>query len=92
LQSIVTLEAAASGLPIVGVNAGALPELVRDGLNGYLFEEGNETVMAEKLILLLGDSRKLKTMGQESRRIASNHDLNVSIEKYEHLYRSVKAA
>ena len=41
LQSIATMEAMASGLPIVAANAVALPHLVHDGENGYLFEPGN---------------------------------------------------
>lgn len=92
LQSIVTLEAAASGLPIVGVNAGALPELVSDGRNGYLFEEGNDADLADKLVSILRDSAMMETMARESRLVARNHDLHRSIEKYEELYRSVKAA
>lgn len=38
LQSISTMEAMASGLPIVAADAMALPHLVHDGENGYLFE------------------------------------------------------
>ena len=38
LQSIVTMEAMASALPVVAANAMALPHLVHDGENGYLFE------------------------------------------------------
>ena len=37
LQSIVTMEAMASALPVVAANAMALPHLVHDGENGYLF-------------------------------------------------------
>ena len=40
LQSIVTMEAMASALPVVAANAMALPHLVHDGENGYLFEPG----------------------------------------------------
>ena len=41
LQSIATMEAMASGLPVVAANAMALPHLVHDGENGYLFEPGD---------------------------------------------------
>ena len=34
-QSIVTLQAAATGMPIIGANAGALPELIHDGENRF---------------------------------------------------------
>ena len=49
LQSIATMEAMASGLPIVAANAVALPHLVHDGENGYLFEPGNVEEMAARL-------------------------------------------
>src|SRR5699024_9030056 len=48
LQSIATMEAMASGLPIVAANAMALPHLVHDG-NGFLFEPGNAQELADRL-------------------------------------------
>ena len=53
LQSIATMEAMASGLPIVAANAVALPHLVHDGENGYLFEPGNADDLADKLPTVL---------------------------------------
>ena len=49
LQSIATMEAMASGLPIVAANAVALPHLVHDGENGYLFEPGDVDALAARL-------------------------------------------
>ena len=49
LQSIATMEAMASGLPVVAANAMALPHLVHDGENGYLFEPGDAQDLADKL-------------------------------------------
>jgi len=89
LQSIVTLEAASSGLPIVAVNAGALPELVDDGRNGFLFDEGNSEQMAGSLISILTSPELARRLGQESRRIAEKHDFENSILKYEALYKKV---
>lgn len=89
LQSIVTLEAASSGLPIVAVNAGALPELVCHGRNGYLFDEGDSQGMAENLIAILDNPDLGRRLGQESRRIAEKHDFESSILKYEKLYSSI---
>ena len=46
LQSIATMEAMASGLPVVAADAMALPHLVHDQVNGYLFEPGKVNVQA----------------------------------------------
>jgi glycosyltransferase involved in cell wall biosynthesis len=89
LQSIVTLEAASSGLPIVAVNAGALPELVKDGRNGFLISLGDSDELADRLIMLLKDDVLSRRMGRESRVIASQHDLNRTVWEYEHVYEDV---
>ncbi len=46
LQSIATMEAMASALPVVAVNAVALPKLIRHGENGFLFPDGDSQGVA----------------------------------------------
>jgi 1,2-diacylglycerol 3-alpha-glucosyltransferase len=89
LQSIVTLEAAASGLPIVGVNAGALPELVKHNRNGYVFALNDSAEMASNLVKLLKDAELSRIMGEESRAIARLHDIEVAVARYEGIYGQV---
>lgn len=89
LQSIVTLEAASCGLPIVAVNAGALPELVQHGRNGFLFSQGDSHEMADHIVHLLRDDVLRRRMGRESRVIACQHDLNRSVREYERVYDEV---
>ncbi len=91
LQSIVTLEAASSGLPVVAVNAGALPELVHEGKNGYLFVEGDSRQMAEALTAILSNPDVASRMGRASRRVAEAHDLDYCVSEYENLYRRLLA-
>jgi 1,2-diacylglycerol 3-alpha-glucosyltransferase len=52
LQGIAVMEAMASGLPILAANAVALPELVSDGENGFLFSL-NEDDLEEKMLKIL---------------------------------------
>lgn len=73
LQSISTLEAMASGLPIVAANAAALPELVRNGINGWLAEPGNAGEFAGALLKLLGTPETAAALGRESRSVAERH-------------------
>jgi 1,2-diacylglycerol 3-alpha-glucosyltransferase len=86
LQSIVTMEAMASGLPVVAVNAMALPELVHDGENGYLFPDGDSQMLAKRIIAILANQAMRAEMSRKSLEIIRNHDINRIIEKYEAIY------
>ncbi|MGH2457264.1 MAG: glycosyltransferase [Chloroflexota bacterium] len=89
LQSIVTLEAAASGLPIVAARAGALPELVHDGENGRLFAAADPAAMAEAIVELLRDPVRRKALGGGARRAATRHDFALTLEGYERLFERI---
>nr|WP_235566787.1 glycosyltransferase [Microbacterium sp. Root61] len=88
LQSIATMEAMASGLPIVAANAVALPHLVHDGENGYLFEPGNAEELAARLtdVLTATPETRLR-MQQTSLEMVSVHDINRTLDTFEALYR-----
>lgn len=58
----VVLDAFAAGVPVIGSRLGGIPELVRDGLDGLLFEAGNSQDMARVLGLLLNESSMLDRM------------------------------
>ena len=87
LQSIVTMEALASGLPVVAVRAVALPELVHDGENGYLFENDDYLGLAERLTDVLSHPALRARMGIRSREIIAAHDIRIIIDRYESVYR-----
>ena len=89
LQSLVTLEAMATGKPVVAADAGALPLLVRDGANGYLFEPGDVADLAARLTGIFADERKREEMGEESLRIAARHDAGETLDAFEDLYAMV---
>ena len=86
LLSISTLEAMACGRPVLVADALALPELVRQGENGYLFIPGDADDLTKRMIELADQSQRWKEMGVISRDIAAQHDLEKIIRKYEGLY------
>ncbi len=93
LQSIATMEAMASGLPIVAANAMALPHLVNDGVNGYLFEPGNVDDLRAKLTTVLtADPAERKRMQQASLDGIVVHDINRTLDTFERLYRGEAVA
>jgi glycosyltransferase involved in cell wall biosynthesis len=88
LQSIATMEAMASALPIVAANAMALPHLVHDGENGYLFKPGDSADLAAKLTQVLTQSdADLTKMKKTSLRYIAAHDIQRTLSTFESLYR-----
>ncbi len=88
LQSIATMEAMSSGLPIVAANAMALPHLVHDGDNGYLFEPEDVDELAEKLTTVLTlPQEELTRMKRNSLRFIAPHDIQRTLTTFERLYR-----
>jgi glycosyltransferase involved in cell wall biosynthesis len=89
LQSIATLEAMATGLPILAANARALPELVTQGINGFLFEPGKVAAVAEGMAYLADHCHAWEQMGQASRARALGHSIEKTIHRYEAIYARV---
>jgi glycosyltransferase involved in cell wall biosynthesis len=61
------LEALACGLPVIATAVGGIPEQVRDGLTGYLVQDGDAEAMAERAGNLLGDRDQRRVMGEAAR-------------------------
>lgn len=89
LQSIVALEAIASGLPLIAAKAMALPELVKEGVNGYLFDPNDVETLSCYMVKILSDRTLSEQMGRESRKLSQEHDIKRTIEQYETLYQSM---
>lgn len=89
LQSIATLEAMASGKPVVAVDAGALGELCQDGRNGYLCEKDDIDQFAAALTALVDDKKLREAYGRESLAIAETHDIAHTLDRFEEIYDSV---
>jgi glycosyltransferase involved in cell wall biosynthesis len=88
LQSIATMEAMASGLPIVAADAMALPHLVHDGENGFLFEPGDVDEFAARLTdVLTMPEEDLQRFKRESLKIVEAHDIQRTLDTFEGLYR-----
>ncbi|NRQ40913.1 glycosyltransferase, partial [Nonomuraea sp. NN258] len=87
LQSIATLEAMASGLPVVAADAMALPHLV-DG-NGHLFAPGDVIALARHLTSILADDALRTRLGKASRELALTHDHQTSLARFEQIYDEV---
>lgn len=88
LQSIATMEAMASALPVVAADAVALPHLVHDGENGYLFQPGDVDELAQRLTdVLTAAPEEYERMQRASLDGVSVHDINRTLDTFEALYR-----
>ncbi len=86
LQSIATLEAMATGRPILAARARALPELVEHGANGYLFEPDDVEDAAATLTKLADTPESWPAMGAASLDRVRSHSLHYTIRRYDELY------
>jgi glycosyltransferase involved in cell wall biosynthesis len=85
-QSIVTMEAMASGLPVVGASAGALPELIKEGKSGFLFRPGDSIELASKIVRILKSKQLQKEMNKASLELISEHQIKNCFKKTLNLY------
>jgi glycosyltransferase involved in cell wall biosynthesis len=59
----VIIEAMATATPVIGSDVGGIPELIKDGVNGFLIPPGDEQALAEKLRWVLNNPDKARAMG-----------------------------
>ena len=88
VQSIPTLQAAATGLPIVAAEAAALPELVETNTNGHLVPPDDPAAFATAIREILQDPELAERLGQASLEIGRRHAEKNTFDAYEKLYRA----
>ncbi|MEO8852409.1 MAG: glycosyltransferase [Ginsengibacter sp.] len=86
LLSLVTLQAMASGLPIIAVKAGALVELVKNKLNGYLYNEGDLPAMVHYIENIFTNDILYEEMSKKSLELVQQHDINKTLQSFEKVY------
>jgi 1,2-diacylglycerol 3-alpha-glucosyltransferase len=91
LLSIATLEAMACGRPVLAARSQALPELVDEGGNGYLFEPGDVQDAARKMALLADHPDRWPSMAAASLEKAREHSLEATVHKYEKIYQALRS-
>ncbi len=84
---LAALEAMACGVPVIGTAAGGLPEVVEEGVNGFLLPVGDVEGMARRALELLGDGGLWQRFSAASRRRAErDFPTDKLVERYRALY------
>ena len=83
------LEALSCSVPVVGTKNGGLPEVVQDGLCGYLIDPDDVSAIADAALRILSSSALLSNMSSNSRKRALLFDSNKIIPQYIAYYNEV---
>ncbi len=86
------IEAGASGLPVVGNNSWSIPEIIQDGVTGFLARPGNVNDWTSKLTQLIKSESLRQKLGEAGRQQARikftwENNLKIHLKAYENLIR-----
>jgi len=81
------LEAWAARLPVIASRVGGVPNVVTDGVNGLLFDPGDQRALEARIIQLLSDGILARRLGYAGRaRVEANFDTRRMVSEYRRLY------
>jgi L-malate glycosyltransferase len=86
---LVALEAMSCGVPVIATRTGGIPEVVDDGVSGYLAPVGDIEAMAEAAIPLLTDRDTWKRFSEAARAGAERFSAEHVVSQYESYYEEV---
>ncbi len=87
-QGIVYVEAMSCGAPVIGCDNSAIPEMIEDGVNGYLIDRDSES-LAQVLTSILEDDDLRVSMSESSREKAKDFDWGKIAAQTESLYQDL---
>lgn len=83
---LVLIEAMASSIPVISLNGGGNKELVENGVNGYIIDEQNPKLFADRILNLWNDQDKYKAISLNASYEAKSYDIVPYIDKLLKLY------
>jgi glycosyltransferase involved in cell wall biosynthesis len=84
-------EAASAGLPLIATPIGGNPEIVGDGINGFIVPAGDPVALAEKIRYLMENSREVARMGENSEKVwLEKFNLTRMLNEIDSLYKTLK--
>ena len=84
------LEAIAWSRPVLATRVGGLPDLVEDGVTGWLVEGGDEAALAARMMALAQDPARARQLGAAGRRkLEAEFSVGAQVAAHQALYRAV---
>jgi glycosyltransferase involved in cell wall biosynthesis len=84
------LEAMAHGMPVIATRVGAIPEVVTDGVEGFLIEPGDVAALADRMVQMERDPSLRHRMGQAARkRVEQGYSIETMVERLMAVYKEV---
>ena len=83
---LAALEAMAAEVPVISTNAGGLPEVIVEGVTGYMGNVGDVDTMSAKAISILQDDATLENFRKGASAHAKQFDIHNIVPLYEELY------
>ena len=89
----VLMQALAMGLPVVSTTTGSIPDVVQDGVTGYVVPPRDADALADRIVALLGDPGLRMDMGRRGRAMVErDYSLSRMLDRLEDVYRKVARA
>jgi L-malate glycosyltransferase len=86
---LAALEAMAAGVPVVSTNAGGLPEIMAQGVNGFMGNIGDIQTMSSHAIDILQYDERLNEFKKNAAQHAKTFDIHNIVPLYERMYDEV---
>lgn len=83
---VVIQECFRAGVPVIGSRIGGIPELIKNGYNGFLFEAGNVDDLKQKLEMAISNPERLLELGENAQDYVRRYDLEKHLDKLEQIF------
>ena len=89
---VTVIEALAAGKPVVAYGVGGVPDVVRDGVDGFVVQPGDTAALARRLAELSADPQRRARMGAAGReRVLERYGVGRLLDDVDRLYRGTMA-
>ena len=86
----VILEAFAAGLPVISTRVGQIPNMIEDGVNGFVVEPGDSRGLVERLMILVRSSERRKHMAKANyKKAREKYSVEAGVKKMSEVFEAV---